>query len=89
MTQDAGSMLAEIMQILKPMKDKIEFAFCNGKVKKPDNVEHNPIDHVMVTCDQKSRERRIEVEECGNDESTESGGRHVARKNEHEDYRAI
>ena len=43
----------------------------------------------MATCDTRSRERRIEVEECGTDECIETGRRHVIKTNDNEDYRAI
>lgn len=58
MTQDAGAILSEIINIKTEIKTNLEFEYFPGDIEKPDKYENNPVAYLMAICDEKSKERR-------------------------------
>lgn len=58
MTQDAGGIIEQILDVMNAMSCKLSFVHCKGNVEKPKNYIDDPISYMMSTCDTRSKEVR-------------------------------
>ena len=56
MTQDAGGILEQILDVMNTLSCKLSFVHYKGNVEKPKNYIDDPISHMMSICDTRSKE---------------------------------